>query len=77
MKKNENIQQMLSQIEVYRSFIAKEIADTQFPNKPMELYEPVRYILDLGGKRMRPILSMMACEMFSGEFRDAKTLRWV
>lgn len=74
MKKEQNIEDMLSKIEVYRSFIAKEIADTQFPNTPPNLYEPVKYILELGGKRMRPILSMMACELFSGEFKDAKNV---
>lgn len=74
MKKDENIQHMLNKIEVYRSFIAREIADTKFPATPINLYEPVRYILDLGGKRMRPILSMMACELFSGEFKDAKNV---
>lgn len=74
MKKEQNIEDMLSKIEVYRSFIAKEIEETQFPSSPNNLYEPVKYILDLGGKRMRPILSMMACELFSGEFKDAKNV---
>ncbi|MBD3636160.1 MAG: polyprenyl synthetase family protein [Crocinitomicaceae bacterium] len=63
---------MLSRIEVYRNYISNEIANTQFPSTPSELYEPVKYILDLGGKRMRPILSMMACELFSGDFENAK-----
>lgn len=71
MKKRQNLSEMLSKLESYRSYIAKEIANAQFPDNPHNLYEPVRYILDLGGKRMRPILSMMACEMFSGEYKNA------
>lgn len=62
---------MLQNLEVYREHISKEIANAEFPASPANLYEPIRYILELGGKRMRPILSMMACEMFSGEFKQA------
>ncbi|MEX1001074.1 MAG: polyprenyl synthetase family protein [Crocinitomicaceae bacterium] len=72
MKKAENLSEMLSKLESYRNFISDEIANTEFPSTPSKLYEPLRYILGLGGKRMRPILSMMACELFSGEYQDAK-----
>jgi geranylgeranyl diphosphate synthase, type II len=71
MEKGKEISDMLSKIEVYKSYIIKEIANTKFPKDPADLYEPVKYILQLGGKRMRPILSMMACELFSGDFEKA------
>lgn len=35
------------------------------------LYEPVRYIMQLGGKRMRPALMLGATDMFGGDVRDA------
>lgn len=35
--------------------------------QPVELYEPIRYTLDLGGKRMRPVLVLMACELAGGK----------
>lgn len=35
------------------------------------IYEPVRYILGLGGKRLRPALSLMACRLFTDELHDA------
>lgn len=35
------------------------------------LYEPVKYILDLGGKRMRPALMLGACDLFGGEVQKA------
>jgi len=39
----------------------------QFPLYPAELYEPIKYILSLGGKRMRPALVLMACDLFGGD----------
>lgn len=38
-----------------------------FPLHPAELYEPIKYILSLGGKRMRPVLLLMACDLFGGD----------
>jgi geranylgeranyl diphosphate synthase type II len=38
-----------------------------FPLHPAELYEPIKYILSLGGKRMRPSLLLMACDLFGGD----------
>jgi geranylgeranyl diphosphate synthase, type II len=33
--------------------------------QPVRLYEPIRYVLSMGGKRMRPTLCLLACELFS------------
>lgn len=71
MKKPNKNTEMLGQLDTYQNYIATQIANTQFPSEPTNLYTPAKYILDLGGKRMRPILSMMACEMFSGQFENA------
>lgn len=38
---------------------------------PSELYEPVYYILSLGGKRIRPALALMACNLFSEDVSEA------
>uniref|UniRef100_UPI004049E168 polyprenyl synthetase family protein n=1 Tax=Flavobacterium sp. TaxID=239 RepID=UPI004049E168 len=38
---------------------------------PENLYEPVEYILSLGGKRMRPVLTLLATEVFDGNANDA------
>jgi geranylgeranyl diphosphate synthase type II len=38
-----------------------------FPGDPTELYEPVRYIMSLGGKRLRPLLALEACRLFGGD----------
>jgi geranylgeranyl diphosphate synthase type II len=39
--------------------------------EPKNLYEPIDYILKLGGKRIRPVLTLMACDIFSGNFKKA------
>ena len=38
---------------------------------PAELYDPVTYTLANGGKRLRPLLALLACELFDGNIEDA------
>ncbi|HEU4472740.1 MAG TPA: polyprenyl synthetase family protein [Flavisolibacter sp.] len=42
-----------------------------FPQKPLSLYDPNRYFLQLGGKRIRPVLCLMGNELFGEITRDA------
>ncbi|MBS1530133.1 MAG: polyprenyl synthetase family protein [Bacteroidetes bacterium] len=51
--------------------ISSEVNKLSFPLHPAELYEPIKYILALGGKRMRPALLLMACDLFGGEVNKA------
>jgi len=37
---------------------------TSFPKTPQHLYDPIRYILSLAGKRIRPLLVLMGAELF-------------
>ena len=55
----------------FQDLINKEIAEKQYPGNPIELYEPIRYIMALGGKRMRPALLLMACDLFEGSIMKA------
>jgi len=41
------------------------------PKEPKALYEPIHYILQLGGKRLRPILTLMTAEIFECDFEKA------
>jgi geranylgeranyl diphosphate synthase type II len=39
--------------------------------EPKNLYEPIDYILKLGGKKMRPILTLMGCHIFSNDYKKS------
>lgn len=56
---------MQSTIPVILNRINKEIETYEFGNAPVELYEPIRYIMNLGGKRMRPLLTVLSANLFT------------
>ena len=39
--------------------------------EPVNLYNPMRYILGLGGKRLRPVLVLMSAEIFEADYKNA------
>lgn len=39
--------------------------------EPKNLYEPIHYILQIGGKRLRPVLTLITCELFNGNIKEA------
>ena len=47
--------------------INNEIAKLDWKREPYGLYEPIEYTLAAGGKRVRPQLAMIACQMFGGK----------
>lgn len=60
-----------SYIDRLRSELDDALRALAFPMEPEGLYEPIRYTLELGGKRIRPILTLLACELFGGKRVDA------
>lgn len=54
----------MNSLKSYTEFIESEIGKIEFPGKPNELYDPLRYFLKLGGKRIRPILTILGAELF-------------
>jgi geranylgeranyl diphosphate synthase type II len=48
----------------YSVYFENEIGKYPFPSTPENLYQPLEYFLQLGGKRIRPLLTLMASEMF-------------
>lgn len=58
-------------INNYIELINKAISEIEYPQHPYGLYEPVKYQLDMGGKRVRPLLTIMACDMFGGDVNEA------
>ena len=55
----------------YKSLIENCLRNYCKESKPKLLYQPIRYILDGGGKRIRPILVMLSCEAVGGKAEDA------
>ncbi len=47
--------------------IEKELDKLPYGNKPASLYDPIRYIISLGGKRLRPILLVLSGRIFSDD----------
>lgn len=43
----------------------------QLPKEPKRLYEPIAYTISNGGKRMRPLLVLLGCKLFSSSLKDA------
>ena len=54
-----------------QNLVEKHIQNLSIPDTPPELYEPVQYILSLGGKRIRPALVIMACDLFADAVEPA------
>lgn len=58
------IKQLQQQVE-------KAIADINWVQEPTGLYQPIDYVLSLGGKRIRPVLTLLACKLFSDDEKQA------
>ena len=54
-----------------QEIINHEITAIEINREPAELYDPVKYILSIGGKRIRPALVLMSCSMFSNQITQA------
>ena len=55
----------------YQELISVYFTELHLNKEPKNLYEPIEYILHLGGKRMRPILTLMATEVFDVDCKKA------
>ena len=53
-----------STIQEIITLVQKEIKGTKYLGSPAELYEPMNYILQLGGKRLRPVTTLLAANLF-------------
>lgn len=52
--------------------VLQEYLDSAVAQKePRQLYDPIKYILSLGGKRLRPVLTLMVCDFFGTDFKKA------
>lgn len=61
MKTNQELQEI----------IETTIYNLSLPKNPGNIYRPIEYILSLGGKRIRPFLTLVSCQMFNGNINKA------
>ena len=70
-KTRNSISEKMHSIENLQRKIEEGLSKLNFDSSPAELYAPMRYVLSLGGKRMRPLLVLMGCDLFSGNSEKA------
>ena len=58
-------------IQQYQEFFSDYLQLQSKNKEPKNLYEPIHYILQLGGKRMRPVLTLMSAEVFDANYTRA------
>ena len=58
-------------LQEYQEIVANHFSQIKNNKEPKGLYEPIDYILSLGGKRMRPVLTLMASEIFDTNYKEA------
>ena len=51
--------------------ISSELSQINWNKAPQGLYEPIGYVLSMGGKRIRPALTLMACNLFADDVQPA------
>ena len=51
----------------YQRQIEQALKNKKYGSNPKELYEPIEYIMSLGGKRLRPVLVFVGCDFFGGD----------
>jgi geranylgeranyl diphosphate synthase type II len=61
---------MLS-IEEYQNHFVTYLKQYAISKEPKNLYNPIEYILNLGGKRLRPVLTLMTTDIFEGDYKYA------
>ena len=54
-----------------KSIVDKAILNLPFNTEAGKLIDPIKYILSIGGKRLRPVLALMACNLFNDKIDEA------
>ena len=55
----------------YKQFFEIALENSYSTSPPAALYKPIYYLLNLGGKRLRPVLTLMAADIFGNNHRKA------
>ncbi len=62
---------LMEGIENYSKALQDYLTKVVTVKEPTQLYKPIKYIVSLGGKRLRPILTLMSCDFFGDDFKKA------
>lgn len=60
---------MFPKLGSYQRWIETEIAKKEYGKYPLSLYEPIRYLMGLGGKRLRPMLTLLSYSLYKDDVR--------
>lgn len=55
----------------YHQIVSEYFENTSVVKEPLNLYHPIEYILSLGGKRLRPVLTLMVADIFGADCKKA------
>ncbi len=55
----------------FKQMVNDELLKISIAKEPKRLYEPINYIIGLGGKRLRPVLTLAGCDLFGGSPESA------
>lgn len=61
----------MEKLAKYQALFQSALEKHHIDDDPKELYEPINYILNIGGKRLRPIITLMGCDLFGGDLEEA------
>jgi len=61
----------LKTLEEVITLVQQEVKSINYTGEPKELYDPMNYVLQLGGKRLRPVTVLLAANLFSEDITAA------
>lgn len=58
-----------NQLEDIKTNLEQHIQQLDLQGNPQELYEPITYLMGLGGKRIRPLLTLLAYNLYKEDYK--------
>jgi geranylgeranyl diphosphate synthase type II len=58
-------------IDTYKAAFLSYLENKIIVKEPINLYTPIQYILEIGGKRLRPVLTILTCDLYDGNHQEA------
>lgn len=58
-------------LKKYNAVLEDHLEKAVSKDEPKKLYDPIKYILSIGGKRVRPALTLLVCDYFGTDFKKA------